>query len=61
MNQWFTILRLPSSNSAQEIDKITNTHLFDGTFYKVISIIDNKFVQQDNTRANQFHRKLFKS
>uniref|UniRef100_A0A2S2PEN5 BED-type domain-containing protein n=1 Tax=Schizaphis graminum TaxID=13262 RepID=A0A2S2PEN5_SCHGA len=32
-----------SSTSAQEIDKITNNFLFYGTFYKVISIVDNKF------------------
>ena len=31
-----------SSNSAQEIDKITNNYLFEGTFYKIISVIDNK-------------------
>ncbi|KAL5238145.1 hypothetical protein ACI65C_005555 [Semiaphis heraclei] len=47
-----------SSNSAQEIDKITNNYLFDGTFYKVISIIDNKLTADCQSCNKTIHGQI---
>lgn len=36
----------PLAQSTTEVDKFKNNYLFDGTFYKVISNIDNKLAVQ---------------